>query len=166
MVHVRVQHGQGTAAARRLGRSARRFLRELGRPRGELSILLAGDSALRRLNRSWRGVDAATDVLSFPAAPAPEGRLLGDLAISLDTALRRSRAEGRSVGAELDRYLAHGLLHLLGEDHLTPGQARRMAERERRLLSSPGMVDRPPGRPRRRGPRVATGRAARRRRGT
>ncbi len=130
----------GRAAARRLARSARRFLRALGRDADELSILLAGDRAVRRLNRAWRGVDRPTDVLSFPAAPAPGSRLLGDVAISLDTARRAARAGGRTEGAELDRYLAHGLLHLVGHDHQRPRDARAMAAAEVALLRREGMV--------------------------
>ena len=92
---------------------------------------------MRRLNRAWRGKDHPTDVLSFPAGGP--GALLGDIVISLDTAQRAAREEGRRVGAELDRYLAHGLLHLLGHDHERPADARRMAEAEDALVGE-GMV--------------------------
>src|SRR5512147_2369256 len=109
-------------------------------PEAELSILLLGDGAMRRMNREWRAVDRPTDVISFPAAAGPGPRGLGDVAISLDTAVRRARAEGRPWGAELDRYLAHGILHLLGFDHRRPRQARQMAAGEEALLSGEGMV--------------------------
>jgi probable rRNA maturation factor len=141
MVRVRCGHARGGAAARRLRRSAAAFQRALGAAGSELSILLVGDAAIRRLNREWRGVDAATDVLSFPAAPAPGAAILGDVVLSLDTARRRARRGGRGLAAELDRTLAHGLLHLLGHDHERPAQARRMAEAERRLLAEQGMVE-------------------------
>ena len=140
MVRVRSEHARGGGAARRLGRAARRFLAALGRADAEVSVLVTGDAAMRSLNRAWRGQDAATDVLSFPGAPVPGRRLLGDVAISLDTARRRCRKEGRALGAELDRYLAHGLLHLLGHDHLRPAEARRMAAAEEALLAGQGMV--------------------------
>jgi len=141
MVRARSQHPRGLPAVRRLGRSARRFLRALDHPGAELSILVVGDRAMRRINRQWRGVDRATDVLSFPAAPQPgDAAGLGDLVISLDTARRRARLDERPLAAELDRYLAHGLLHLLGFDHERPGQARRMAAREEELLRGEGMV--------------------------
>jgi probable rRNA maturation factor len=142
-VRVRSEHARGGAAARRLRSSARRFLRALGRSGHELSVLVAGDAAIRRINREWRSVDRSTDVLSFPAAvrvPGGGGTLLGDVAISLDTAARRARAGGRPVAVELDRYLAHGLLHLLGFDHQRPAQARRMAAAEDALLSGEGLV--------------------------
>jgi probable rRNA maturation factor len=157
VVRVRSQHARGGAAARRLRLRARRFLGALGLTRAELSILIVGDAGMRRINREWRGVDQPTDVLSFPAARpglpgapgpgAPKGGarpahpvLLGDVVISLDTARRRARAEGRPPGAELDRYLAHGLLHLLGFDHRRPREAREMAVREETLLAGEGMV--------------------------
>jgi probable rRNA maturation factor len=113
----------------------------LGREDAELSVLLVGDRRMRALNRSWRGKDAATDVLSFPLSDPPGvGPLLGDVVISLDTAARRAREEGRPVARELDRYLAHGILHLLGFDHERPADARRMAEREAELARSEGLV--------------------------
>ncbi|HEX7489786.1 MAG TPA: rRNA maturation RNase YbeY, partial [Anaeromyxobacteraceae bacterium] len=122
---------------RRLRQRARRYLSALGCDRAELSLLVVGDAAMRRLNRAWRGKDQPTDVLSFPAGGP--GALLGDIVISLDTAQRAAREEGRGVGAELDRYLAHGLLHLLGHDHERPVDARRMAEAEDALVGE-GMV--------------------------
>jgi probable rRNA maturation factor len=66
--------------------------------------------------------------------------LLGDVVISLDTASRVARAERRPMGDELDRYLVHGILHLLGFDHEEPGDARRMARAEDELLGADGMV--------------------------
>lgn len=121
--------------------SARRFLRRLALRGCELSVLVVGDSAIRQLNRRWRRKDAATDVLSFPAGDAPgPWKVLGDIVISYQTAERRVRASGGRVEAELDRYLAHGLLHLLGYDHASPAQARQMAAREEKLLGRRGMV--------------------------
>ena len=132
VVHVRSEHPGGAGCGRLLAARARRHLRALGREGAELSILLVGDKAIRRLNRTWRGKDVATDVLSFPAAgPGP---LLGDVVISLDTARRAAAEEGRALADELERYLAHAILHLLGHDHEEPAQARRMAEAEDALV--------------------------------
>lgn len=153
-VDVRSEHPRGAAAARRLARQARRYLAALGRP-GDVSVLVVGDAAIRRLNRAWRGIDRATDVLSFPQAPAPGERpQLGDLVVSLDTAERVARRDGRPVEAELDRYLAHGLLHLLGHDHVRPAQARRMAAAEDALVGE-GLVTAAAGAGDRRGARRA-----------
>ena len=124
---------------RRLGR----FLESLGQDRVELSVWLCRDAAIRRLNRLHLGNDRATDVLSFPAAPGSGHglRALGDLVVSLQTARRRAREDRRPLREELDRYLAHGLLHLLGHDHHQAGQARRMAQAERDLLGDRGMIE-------------------------
>jgi probable rRNA maturation factor len=138
-VHVRSEHARGAAAARRLRRRAARFLAALGRADAELSLLLITDAGIRRLNREWRGKDRATDVLSFPHAEPNHGTLLGDVVISLDTARRVARELRRPIEDELDRYLAHGLLHLLGHDHERPADADRMAEAEDELVGE-GMV--------------------------
>ena len=128
----------------RLRRSARRFLATLDLERVELSVLLTDDASIRALNRSWRRKDRPTDVLSFPTGSPPPGhpgpRHLGDVILSLDTARRQARARGRTLGDELDLYLAHGLLHLLGHDHHRRADAERMAFLENRLLGRPGMV--------------------------
>ncbi len=147
LVRCRAPAGERPLAARARA-DLRRFVRALGeggRQGGpgtlELSLWLCTDITIRRLNRLHRGVDAATDVLSFPAAPRPGPvRPLGDLVVSLPTARRRARALGVPVEAELRRYLAHGLLHLLGHDHQTRGEARRMARAEGVLLGGRGLV--------------------------
>jgi probable rRNA maturation factor len=138
VVHARSEHARGMAAARRLRARALRYLSLLAIERAELSIVVVSDAAIRALNRQWRGKDRATDVLSFPAA-GPHAGLLGDVVVSLDTARRVARAEGRPAAAELDRYLAHGLLHLLGHDHERVADARRMATLEDALVGS-GLV--------------------------
>jgi len=120
-----------------------RYLVRLRLDRVAVSIVLCSDAAIRRLNARHRGVDAATDVLSFPAASVPGGlRQLGDLVVSLPTTRRRARELGVSFEAELRLYLAHGLLHLLGHDHAKPRDASRMAAAERTLLAAPGLVTR------------------------
>ena len=94
---------------------------------GEVDVLLAGDRTLRRLNRTYRGKNKATDVLSFPAAELA-GDHGGDLAISLDTAKRQAVEHGHSLRDEVRVLLLHGLLHLSGMDHeIDRGE---MAERE------------------------------------
>ncbi len=141
VVHVRSEHARGRGAARRLRWRAQQFLARLGRADAELSVLLVGDVAIRRLNRRWRRIDRATDVLSFPLSDPPgRGPMLGDVVISMDTASRRARADGRDVRVELERYLAHGLLHLVGFDHERTREARRMARKEEELVRSEGLV--------------------------
>ncbi|HET6439903.1 MAG TPA: rRNA maturation RNase YbeY [Anaeromyxobacter sp.] len=141
IVRASSDHPAGASAARQLARRAAAFLRVLGRPEVELSLVITTDARIRGLNRSWRGKDRSTDVLSFPISEPPgSGTLLGDVVVSLDTAVRRARAEGRPLGAELERYLAHGLLHLLGYDHEQAGDARVMAEKEAALVRVAGLV--------------------------
>ncbi len=128
----------------RLRARARAFLATLALEDVELSVLLTTDPGIQELNRSWRRKDRPTDVLSFPAGEPPSGTIgphhLGDVILSLDTARRQARARGRALAEELDLYLAHGLLHLLGHDHHRRRDAERMAALEARLLGRPGMV--------------------------
>ncbi len=98
---------------------------------------------MRTLNRRYRGKDRTTDVLSFSlregAGPAVPTDLLGDIVISVPLAERRARAAGEPVMREIERLLAHGLLHLLGYDHERgAAAARRMRALERRLLEARG----------------------------
>jgi probable rRNA maturation factor len=140
-VRLSVEHPKGRALARRLRVRAAEMLAAVGREEAELSLVLVGDRRIRALNRAWREVDRATDVLSFPLSDPPGiGPLLGDVVISVETAARRARDEGRLASRELERYLAHGLLHLLGFDHERPGDARRMATMEARLAHDEGLV--------------------------
>jgi probable rRNA maturation factor len=110
---------------RAIERFARRLQAEVahGRP---FDCLIAGDAALRRLNREFLGHDCPTDVLSFPAA----GPHLGDIAISFLRARAQARVFGHSTGQEVQILMLHGLLHLLGMDHTTDGG--RMARAEKR----------------------------------
>jgi probable rRNA maturation factor len=103
------------------------------RVRGEVSLVLAGDRLLRRLNRDYRGKDRATDVLSFPGEGGEAG--LGDVVISVETARRNARRLGRSLPQELDVLVLHGFLHVLGHDHETDdGTMERLERRLRRRL--------------------------------
>jgi probable rRNA maturation factor len=106
------------------------------RARGEVTVALVSDRRMRTLNRSYRGVDRVTDVLSFPAADPPARRLaadalLGDIVIATGVAERQARAAGHALGTELRVLALHGLLHLLGFDHEADDGA--MARTEQRL---------------------------------
>lgn len=102
--------------------------------------MLTGDEHLRQLNRDYREVDRPTDVLSFPRAEPealadPDRRVfLGEIYISLETARAQARAARRPYAREVAHLTVHGLLHLLGHDHPTAGDRRRMAALEARLL--------------------------------
>jgi probable rRNA maturation factor len=144
VVQAQARLPRAKATATRLARLCRRYLTLLGLNGVEVSISVVDDEEIRVINRTWRAKDQPTDVLSFPAGAAPlppdHPRPLGDVIISLETARTRSFEEGRSLEAELARYLAHGLLHLLGHDHHKAEEARRMARAERKLLGGVGMV--------------------------
>ena len=108
----------------------------------ELSLIVTDDEALRELNRRFRGVDAPTDVLAFGAGTeehfvsAPESPpYLGDVVISYQRALAQAEELGHAVAEELKLLVIHGILHLLGYDHQEEADARKMREREERILS-------------------------------
>jgi probable rRNA maturation factor len=96
-----------------------RTLDRLGAAGGEVHILVTDDAQMRELNRQYRGLDEATDVLSFADGDElPDGgRLLGSIVISLDTARRQADELGHGELQELDELVLHGVLHLLGYDH-------------------------------------------------
>lgn len=98
-----------------------------------LGVRFAGDRAVRRMNRDFRGKDKPTDVLSFPGEPSPEGRHLGDIVISIPTARRQAAERGASLEEEVRLLLLHGVLHCLGHDHETDGgEMERLEGRLRR----------------------------------
>ncbi len=135
---------RSTQPAARLpsARSLTRFLHRAQaavRLRGQVTVLLTTDAAIRRLNRQFRGKNKATDVLSFPADGGRSGkeRIAGDLAISVPTAQRQGTARSHSLAAELKVLMLHGLLHLAGYDHET--DSGQMARREHALRGKLGL---------------------------
>ncbi len=105
---------------------AKRILEILGIENSELSVLITGDEEIRELNKTYRGKDRPTDVLSFPMGDRIDGKLiLGDVVISLDTAQRQAQDLGHSLEDEVERLLAHGIIHLLGYDHELGGEEER-----------------------------------------
>jgi probable rRNA maturation factor len=129
--------GGSKLVAARLRLAADRMLSYLKLSSAELSVLLVSDAAIQVLNRQHMGKDRPTDVLSFPLGDAPaEGapHLLGDIVIALPTAARQAKSRKRPLFEEARFLLAHGLLHLLGYDHATSVQKRRMDAAARRLV--------------------------------
>ncbi len=120
-------------------RRAGKILRQLQRNDSELSIAFVGDEEMRELNRSYRGRDCPTDVLSFSLVEGEcadfRSGLLGDVVISIDTARRQARSRHRSLNDEVTRLLIHGVLHLLGHDHEGSEEERKMRAEERRLAA-------------------------------
>jgi probable rRNA maturation factor len=125
-------------APRTLARRADAMLVALGLADRELSILLCSDEVIRDLNRRWRKKNKPTDVLAFAQleASVPDDRTLGDIAISIETARRQAASAERTVAAEMIHLLAHGLLHLVGYDHRTRDEERRMLARTDLLVAA------------------------------
>jgi probable rRNA maturation factor len=109
--------------ATELERFVERLVEQLPAPEGDsLALCLVSDRRMRELNRRFRGRDATTDVLSFPAGPPPGDAAagpLGDIVVSIPTALRQAADAGHSLDRELKTLVLHGYLHLLGFDHET-----------------------------------------------
>ena len=103
-----------------------------GRRPGEISIVLADDAMLRELNRRYRGIDRATDVLSFEYGPAP--LVDGDLVVSLDRVRVQAKRYRVSDGRELARLLVHGALHLCGLDHHRASERAQMRAQENEVM--------------------------------
>jgi probable rRNA maturation factor len=126
-----------------LTRFLNRARRAVGLP-GEVEVLLADDSTLRSLNKSFRGKNKPTDVLSFPTPAEIAHAHAGDLAISLETAARQAAAYGHTLRDEVRILVLHGLLHLAGEDHETDNgeMATREATLRRELRLPTTLIER------------------------
>jgi len=102
----------------------------------ELAIVLTNDSAIRKLNRTWRGKDQPTNVLAFPAPrPASPRGSLGNIVIAYETLAREAKAEGKPFSHHLAHLAVHGFLHLCGYDHETDRQAAAMERLEVAVLA-------------------------------
>jgi probable rRNA maturation factor len=136
------------------------------RATGAVTVAVVPDARVRALNRTYRGVDAATDVLSFPSGlQAPAARsaqpvaFLGDVVIARGVARRQAAAQAHAESTEWRVLALHGLLHLLGYDHeADTGAMRRLEQRLRRRGGLPsGLIEREPTPPRLRRPREPRG---------
>ena len=110
---------------------------------GSLSIRVVGLGASRRLNAQYRGKDKPTNVLSFAGTgKLPDGaRLLGDLVICAPLVAREAKAQGKPLKAHWAHLTVHGVLHLLGMDHVRAADAARMERREVQILDRLGFSD-------------------------
>jgi probable rRNA maturation factor len=114
-----------------------------------VGIVLTDDSEQRELNRTWRGKDSPTNVLSFsiadPAEQAPAGApigapvLLGDVVLAFETVAREAAAQGKTLPDHLSHLIVHGVLHLLGFDHESDAEAAIMEARETEILTALGV---------------------------
>ena len=111
---------------------ADKALDTIGKSESSATIAFVSDKRIRELNRQFRGVDKATDVLSFPAE---EKLNLGDIAVSVDTAAMQAKENGLTFDEEIAQLILHGLLHLCGYDHETDnGEMNRLELKLRRKL--------------------------------
>lgn len=140
---------QDEAVLQLLEKAANAVLAHFGIEDAEVSVVLGDDEMLHELNRTWRNVDAPTDVLSFAleeqSADEPshelaedEPRLLGDVVISLTRAKTQAAEYGHALSRELAFLTVHGVLHLLGFDHDEEGERREMRACEEAILAAPG----------------------------
>jgi probable rRNA maturation factor len=114
----------------------------------EVAVMLTDDTGIRTLNCNWRGIDKATNVLSFPALQ-PEGeakpgdapRMLGDIAIAYETMRREADEEQKPFDHHLSHLAVHGFLHLIGYDHEEDDDADEMETLERTILAELGIAD-------------------------
>src|ERR1051325_4056632 len=112
---------------------ATKVLAAIGKNESSATIAFVSDKKIRELNRQFRGIDKATDVLSFPS-DGPED--LGDIAVSVETATAQAKENGLKFDEEISQLILHGLLHLSGYDHETDnGEMNRLELRLRRKLA-------------------------------
>jgi probable rRNA maturation factor len=108
----------------------------------ELSVILTDDARLHELNLNYLGVDAPTDVLSFPASetdPETGARYIGDILISIPRAQTQAEAAGHSLEAEVQLLVVHGVLHLIGHDHAEAEEKARMWKAQAEILERLGL---------------------------
>ena len=109
-----------------------------------LSVVLTDSRRLHKLNRDYLGVDAPTDVLSFPTSesdPETGARYIGDILISVPYAAKGAKLAGNSLEAELQLLVVHGVLHLLGHDHAKPKDKSKMWKAQAQILEALGLGD-------------------------
>lgn len=142
MIHVESSLDPAPVAPELVERAAQAALAHQSAD-GDLTIVLTDDAQLYQLNRDFLGVDAPTDVLSFPASEAdPETgvRYLGDILISISRAREQARAAGHPLESEVQLLVVHGVLHLLGHDHTEVKQKSKMWLAQAEVLESIGLA--------------------------
>jgi probable rRNA maturation factor len=133
------QDSEAAAVARRAVTGA---ATALSTGQAELAIVLTDDSAMRALNRAWRGVDKATNVLSFPTQRSHETQhLLGDIVLAYETIAREARSQRKPFAHHVAHLAVHGFLHLLGYDHERRTDADAMERTEREILQRLAVPD-------------------------
>ena len=152
-VDVELQGTDGQELAALLTGQAQYIWRFLALPAAELSLVLADNAFSARLNETYRGKSGPTNVLSFPAqdftvpvaaadfAALPEPRLLGDVVLALPVMQAEAQAQNKTVSDHARHLLTHGILHLIGYDHIAPEAAQIMENLEKNILAAQGVAD-------------------------
>ncbi|GAB4565263.1 MAG: rRNA maturation RNase YbeY [Anaerolineae bacterium] len=143
-IDVQVREGLGwTIPTEEIIQAVQATLLAEGAPEAEVTVVLTDDEEIQALNRTYAGVDAPTDVLSFSALegddsfvrPLEEQPYLGDIIISVPYAARQADEQGHALLAELLLLTVHGTLHLLGYDHATEEEEAEMWARQAAILA-------------------------------
>ena len=147
MIEVDVEHSAWTsalpdaaAAAERAGQAVLDQIAPTDGDEPGVAVLLTSDEAVAELNERFRHKAGPTNVLSFPASANPENHL-GDVALAYGVCAREAAEQGKTLEHHLLHLVAHGVLHLLGYDHETDGEAEAMEALERSILQSLGVAD-------------------------
>ena len=110
----------------------------------EFNIIFVDNEEIHRINKEWRGIDRVTDVISFALEDneevKEEHRVLGDIYISLDKAKEQAKEYGHSLKRELCFLSIHGLLHLLGYDHMEKEEEKIMFDKQKEILDYYGIT--------------------------
>ena len=116
--------------------------------KAEVSLTIVDDEQIRTINHDYRGIDRPTDVISFaleegdePAViGGPTEMLLGEIVISMEMAVRQAEEYGHTPEREVAFLALHGMLHLLGYDHMTPTDEKRMFDKQTEILTALGVT--------------------------
>jgi probable rRNA maturation factor len=144
VIHIEINPSLSTAPTADVLEHAARAVLAHQSADGDLTIVLTDDAQLHELNRNYLGIDAPTDVLSFPASetdPETARRYLGDILISVPRAGEQAHAAGHTLEAEIQLLAVHGVLHLLGYDHAEADEKARMWQAQAEVLERLGLSE-------------------------
>lgn len=142
MIHIESEFPVSEELIKRAASAALAHHASRKSPDSELTIVLTDDTRLHELNRDYLGIDAPTDVLSFPASetdPETGERYLGDILISIPRAQAQAEAAGHPLESEVQLLVVHGVLHLLGHDHAQADEKARMWKAQAEILERLGL---------------------------
>ncbi len=142
MIHIESQLKAQKVSVRLIERAAQTALTHQSAD-GDLTVVLTDDARLHQFNRDYLGVDAPTDVLSFPASetdPETGARYLGDILISIPCANAQAKSANHPLESEVQLLVVHGVLHLLGHDHAEAGKKTKMWKAQAEILESIGLA--------------------------